>query len=346
MWYLLRDAPAKHRGIFERPKGSGIWWIDYRDSLRRRHREKVGRKNAARDAWLERKIEIREGRFIPPRGAADGPTFRELARQRMEWAKLRLKPASYRTDSQRLGPLLEAFGDLAASAVTAEKIRNFLSGILERGRTQATANRYFWLLHSIFSLAVSNERLVKSPCAKVAHFKESPGRIRFLIADEEKRLRAAIEAERAERIPDFELALNTGMRRGEQYSLKWPDVDLERSVLTVTGKTGRRYVVINSLARSAIEQLRARARGEPVCSPLSADERLWFERVVKNAGIAHFRWHDLRHTFASRLVMAGVDIRTVQELLGHKSVVTTMRYAHLSQDHRQQAVEKLVEAKA
>jgi site-specific recombinase XerD len=67
----------------------------------------------------------------------------------------------------------------------------------------------------------------------------------------------------------------------------------------------------------------------------------WFNDAVREANVKDFKWHDLRHTFASRLVMAGVDIRTVQELMGHKSITMTMRYAHLSPQHRIGALEKL-----
>jgi site-specific recombinase XerD len=72
----------------------------------------------------------------------------------------------------------------------------------------------------------------------------------------------------------------------------------------------------------------------------------WFADAVQEAGINDFDWHDLRHTFASRLVMAGVDIRTVQELLGHESIIMTMRYAHLSPQHRATALEKLCQPSA
>jgi site-specific recombinase XerD len=71
------------------------------------------------------------------------------------------------------------------------------------------------------------------------------------------------------------------------------------------------------------------------------DPRMWFELAVEEAKIPHFRWHDLRHTFISRLVMKGVDLRTVQELAGHKTISMTVRYAHLAPEHNQAAIEKL-----
>jgi hypothetical protein len=80
----------------------------------------------------------------------------------------------------------------------------------------------------------------------------------------------------------------------------------------------------------------AHPSGEPLRTP-----RQWFEEALEEAKISNFRWHDLRHTFASRLVMAGVDLRTVQQLMGHKTISMTVRYAHLAPEHQLAAVQKL-----
>jgi len=77
-----------------------------------------------------------------------------------------------------------------------------------------------------------------------------------------------------------------------------------------------------------------------------ARNRKWFEKALSEAGIVNFHWHDLRHTFASRLVMAGVDIRTVQELMGHKTIQVTLRYSHLAPKHQLEAVQRLCDTGA
>jgi integrase len=111
-----------------------------------------------------------------------------------------------------------------------------------------------------------------------------------------------------------------------------------------------RHVPLNPAAIEAIEALRPRAagstgpvirntQGEPLAGP-----RHWFEPAIRQSKIWAFSWHCLRHTFASRLVMAGVDIRTVQELMGHKSIMMTVRYSHLTPRHTLAAVEKLARA--
>lgn len=102
---------------------------------------------------------------------------------------------------------------------------------------------------------------------------------------------------------------------------------------------------LNDEAKAAIEKLRAMSgEKEFVCPDANSgavrDLRQWFREACDAAKVANFRWHDLRHTFASRLVMAGADIRAVQELLGHASIVMTMKYSHLSSEHRKRAVSK------
>jgi integrase len=333
------------RGIFERPPRSGTWWISYRDGDGKRHREKVGRRSAAIDAVARRRREVTEGRFIPPR-AGGGLTFRELAHAAMAQKRLRLAPGSYEMNRLQLNKLLPLIGNVPADGLKPARIEETLA-TLKRSRSNSTVNRYRALLSSIYAFGVRSDRLAFNPVSKVKPYKENESRLRWLREDEEARLRAAIQDAAHE--AELDLALNTGMRRGEQFKLEWSNVDLERGILTVRGKTGRRHVVANHAARAALAKLKELSGGRKYVCPDATDEtprdyRTWFSRAVRDAGIRDFRFHDLRHTFASRLVMRGVDMRTVQELLGHRSIVMTMKYSHLAADHRQKAVEKMSEA--
>jgi integrase len=137
------------------------------------------------------------------------------------------------------------------------------------------------------------------------------------------------------------------MRRGEILSLKWAQVDLTNRKITLinTKNNESRVVPINATLYHELVRLRERSDGEYVfCrrngSP-AKDIRSGFDAAVARAGIKDFRFHDLRHTFGSHLVMQGVDLRTVQQLMGHKEVKMTMRYSHLSPEHVQEAVGKL-----
>jgi integrase len=330
------------RGIFERPPNSRVWWISYCDGEGKRHREKVGRRSAALDALGRRRLEVREGRYIPPRAGAR-LTFRDLAAAAMAQKKLRLAPASYETDTMRLKQLLPLIGNLPADRLTPARIDETLAHF-KRKVSGSTVNRYHALISSIYKFAVHAGRIPVNPVSKVKRYKENESRVRWLRPEEESEIRSkfAASSERWE----FDLALNTGMRRGEQFFLEWKNVDMERGILTVRGKTGQRHVVANKSAVAALRELWKVTANGPFVSPgndgkKKRDSRRWLENAAKKAGVTDFHWHDLRHTFASSLVMNGVDIRTVQDLLGHKSITMTMKYSHLAPDHRMAAVEKM-----
>jgi integrase len=338
------------RGVFEKPKGSGVFWINYYDAEGKRHRERVGRQNIAENAYLQRRQEVREGKFAAPR--SDYLTFRELAKLRMAHKKTRIRAMSHYTDELRLSPLLKIFGDRPAKLITSSEISVVLADFVANKKlAKSTVNRFRSLMSSVFAHGVETGKLLVNPIAKVERYRETSGRIRFLSAEEEASVRKSIRRNYPAGMAEFDLALNTGMRRGEQYALRWADVNTRGAILTVpeSGKTGRRYIPLNSAALDALDRLR-RAAGKGatfVCPDRKREEqrdcRRWFEDVIAKTKIPRFTWHDLRHTFASRLVMAGVDLKTVQELLGHKSIQTTMRYAHLSEPHKSEAVRRLVD---
>jgi site-specific recombinase XerD len=341
----------KSGGVFEKKKGSGVWWINYRDTAGRRRREKIGPKHEALAAYAQRLQEVADGKFVPPRARG---TFRELAIIALEDKKLRLAKSSYETDVRRLDAILPLIGAIPVEQLeNGRKLREIFADMKREGLSGSTVNRFRALVSSIYSFALKSGRVRANPCAGVERYRENEYRVRYLGDGEEKALRAEIQRKYADREPEMDLALYTGMRRGEQFSLKWEDVDLNTMLLTVHGKTGRRFIEINDGAKKALEELllTATANGsrpigsEYVCPETKRDGqrdwRRWLEKAAKAAGVKNFHWHDLRHTFASRLVMRGVDLRTVQELLGHKSILMTMRYAHLSKDHRAAAIEKI-----
>ena len=152
-----------------------------------------------------------------------------------------------------------------------------------------------------------------------------------------------------EHLPEFDIAVHTGMRRGEQFSCEWAWLNMDQRVLTVPrSKNGeKRRVYLNDVALAAFRVLWQFSKGTGKVfahlyqSGETKGAREWFEKCLAEAGITNFRWHDLRHTFASRLVMKGVDIRTVQELLGHRTIQMTLRYSHLAPVHQLEAVQRL-----
>lgn len=152
--------------------------------------------------------------------------------------------------------------------------------------------------------------------------------------------------------PAVILSLHTGLRRGELFSLLWENVDFDRKLLTVIGsnaKSGKtRHVPLNSEALSVLKNWKSQVPNDAKYvfegknrKPFH-DIRTSWESVLQDAEIINFRWHDLRHTFASNLVMKGVSLNTVRELLGHSDYTMTLIYAHLAPEHKSLEVEKLV----
>jgi len=143
------------------------------------------------------------------------------------------------------------------------------------------------------------------------------------------------------------LGLNTGLRKGELFDLDWSDVNLKTKTLTVQGKTSKsgetRYIPLNIDALNILKQWRGQCKNNGYVFPAKDGKRLGtiqvpWENVIKDSEIKNFRFHDLRHSFASKLVMKGAPLNTVRELLGHGDLKTTLRYAHLASDHKADAV--------
>jgi integrase len=141
--------------------------------------------------------------------------------------------------------------------------------------------------------------------------------------------------------------MNTGLRRGEVLKLRWGSVDLNRRLITVEGRNAKnrqtRHVPLNEEAMNVLRCWREQSGGsEKVFDVVTRFQTAW-KKLPLRAGSTHFRWHDLRHHSASRLVQRGVPLNTVRDLLGHSSVGMSLRYAHLAPDQRREAVAKLNE---
>jgi site-specific recombinase XerD len=331
-----RRESAKVRGVYEREPG--VWYIRYVDSQGRYRREKAGPKGAAIDLYRKRKTEALMGKKLPEKLRRATITFADISRDALAYSKT--NKLSYRNDACRMETLLVWFREHPADSVTAQDIERRFA---QQKWAPATANRYRALLSLTYRLAIRNGKLKENPARLVQHRLEDNARIRFLSADEEIELRDAMELECPNHLPEFDLALNTGLRLSEQYGLTWADVSLARRVLTIQrSKNGTvRHVPLNQAALRALDNLRQRLGASGFVCGGSPGPRRWFELVLAISKIERFSWHCIRHTFASRLVMAGVDIRTVQELLGHKTIAMTVRYSHLAPNHTLAAVERL-----
>lgn len=360
-----KRPPTKARGVFER---DGTWWISWCCTEGHRHRQRIGphglavqehgarRKEVEKAQRLglpycpevERKRRLAERRKRVP--------FKEIAQDFLDYARAQKRDQN---DGQRMTRLLATFGTKAPAEITPQDVEAYKAALAARV-SPATVNRDLALLKATFNRALKAGKVEGNPVKAVPLFKENNARTRCLTDEEEARL--------SEALPDYlkpflTVALNTGMRWGELARLTWADVDFYTGTLHVgESKSGEgRRIPMNRVVRETlqgvrrdqIQRARDQADGEreilsPLvfCAPqggvLRNFGRDWYP-ALRKAEIPDFRWHDTRHTAASRLVMAGVDLYTVKEILGHKTLAMTARYSHLSPGHQRHALERLAD---
>ncbi len=298
--------------------------------------------------------------------------FTEIAQDFLGYAKANKRDQQ---DGQRMGRLLTMFSGKLAAEITPQDVEAYKSNPPTRRDlpkkkkagnnstppkplSPATINRDLALLKATFNRALKAGKVDSNPVKAVKLFKENNARTRCLTDEEETRLYNAL--------PDYlkpflVVALNTGMRWGELARLMWENVDFYTGTLHVRqSKSGEgRRIPMNRVVRETLQAVRRdqvqKARDQKdgereilsplvFCAPqggfLRNFSRDWYPALQK-ANVSDFRWHDTRHTAASRLVMAGVDLYTVKEILGHKTLAMTARYSHLSPGHQRQALERL-----
>jgi integrase len=212
----------------------------------------------------------------------------------------------------------------------------------------ATVNREIACLKHLISKAVEWKLLDAIPLKGAKLFKETGRRLRFLTPEECRSLLTACSPTMKQVVM---LALHTGMRRGEILTLTWDGVNLREGFIElVDQKNGERSTI--PLNRKALETIRSIPRrldskylfpGKAPDKPFY-DLKRQFETAVTAAKLDGVTFHVLRHTCASHLVMSGVDLATVKEIMRHKSIEMTLRYAHLSPEHKKSAIATLESA--
>jgi len=324
------------RGIFEKLPGSGVWWICYFDRFGKRHREKAGTKSIAVKLYGKRKQQVLEGKKLPEAFRKPSVNVRQLVDDALAYSKRNKR--SYKTDVPRFASLKDWFGSYPADELTPQEIEKTLARAAEKEKwAPSTFNHYRSLMSLSYRLGIQNRKVTSNPARSVTHRREDNNRVRFLTEEEEKKLRRVIEAKWASHLPELDLAINSGLRKGSQYSLTWDMVDFRGRMLNIPRTKNEEpiHVPLNDAAVAALRVVHDRGDGRGrVFQSVKTGEPLengrhWFDDAVIEAEIKNFRWHDLRHTFASRLRMKGAPLEDIADLLGHKSLTMTRRYAHL-----------------
>jgi len=319
----------------------GKFYVDFYASGRR-IREMVGPSKALAEKVLKkRQVEVAEDRFLDIR-KEQKIKFEDLARDYLEiYSKPNKK--SYHSDCDLVKALGKYFNGKYINEITTMSVEKFK---IERAKevSPATVNRALACLKGIYNKGIQWGKIDSNPVSGVKLFRENNKRLRYLEKEEIAKLLANCDDHLK---PIVIVALNTGMRKGEILGLKWRDIEFKRNIIYLlnTKNSEKREIPLNEQAKVAVIRVRKHPNSPYVfCNKNGkpyGDIKKSFLTALKRCSIINFHFHDLRHTFASHLVMSGVDLNTVRELMGHKSLDMTLRYSHLSPDHKKRAVDVL-----
>lgn len=345
--------------------GRTIWLVDilfeHADGRAERIRKKspVQTRRGAEEYERQLRGSLLGGTYGKEGAGEAAPTLDEFAERFLGNADTNNKPstayAKKKIVENHLGPF---FGAMRLNEIGPEDVERFKEQQVAAGLSPKSINNQLGALRRLLELAREWGRIAVAP--KVKELRLPPQSFEFLTFDEADRFLAAAAERWATALT---VALKTGVRPGELRALQWPDVDLKAGKIVVrrtlwrkkegTPKGGRsREIPLSPLALAALKKQQALTRlksryvfadslGDPLTEhPLEGV----VQATCRRAGIAksaEFSWHELRHSFASHLVMRGVPLKTVQELMGHATIEMTMRYAHLSPDVKRDAVAAL-----
>jgi len=345
-------------GVFKRwikskdDSKTAYWYIRYSLGNGKEKWESVGKvgvvtKTMAQAKLEEKKRQVRRGELDMI--GAKIPTLSEFAKDYLEHIRDIKQNRSWKSAIHYLNQLKNYFGNKKLSQITSGDIDDYKLARLREVKP-ATVNRELACLSHLLNLAKRNKKFFgENPVAVSRLLPEYNQVERILTPEEEERLLALCNPYLK---PILITALNTGMRKSEILTLKWTDVDLDNSVITLehtnTKSKKTRRIPINSVMRKLLLEQKLKSGGFEFVF-LSQDGKPYkrhdslkgaFERLCKKAGITGLRFHDLRHTAATRMVETGANIVAVNRILGHADLKTTMRYAH-PEDSLKDAIEKL-----
>ena len=318
------------------------WYIDYYVKGVRK-RKKIGpSKQVAELALAQVEVKIAKGEYL---GIYEEKklTFRQFAPEYLAYSQANKAPGSYRRDQGIIeARLMPFFGEQYLSEITlamAEQYKGQRLTVVD----PATVNKELNCLKAMLNKAVAWKHLKTHPLVGMTLLKEPPGRLRYLTLEEKDRLLEAC-ADPLYLRPIVELAMHTGMRRGNIVKLRCADIDLKRRMILLprTKNNERNVIPMNDTVAAVLQAMPRHLNSDVLFPGVNGNMvTMAFKRACRRAGIPDFRFHDLRHTFGSYLAMEGFNLRTIQQLLGHKDLRMTMRYSHLSAEHLQQAVNRL-----
>ncbi len=347
-------------GLYKRGQ---VWWMrfSYKGKQMMKSTEVKDRKLAVK---IHAKVltQISEGKWFERLEGEDKTIGDLLDRYINEYSIHNKAPHTVKGDIGIAKEMKEFFGDLPLTDLTPRLLAEYKARCREKGLTPSSINHRRGLLRHAFNLAIKEWEWVKeNPVNGTSREKVNDARDRWLTLEEEKNLldNCVIYVTCKDNVkePRYWLkeivlfALNTGMRQDEILSLAWPNVDLfRRTAMVVRSKNGEKRTIPLNL--TVLVLLKAKAKRQDIKSNFvfasetgtKVDHRNLlraFYNALKKIEIEDFRFHDLRHTFATRLAQAGVDLYKISKLLGHKDIKMTMRYSHHYPESLRDGVEVL-----
>ncbi len=320
---------------------AGKWTIDFTVDGKR-IREGIGTsKRVAEMVLKKRATEAIEGKYFKKRNGGTTP-FSEFGETYLERVTAFQKSA--RTERTRVLSWMRHFNRRPLGQITRNEIEEWQRQ-KRMSAKPATVNRTLCRLRHMFNKAVEWEMMEENPMKRLKFLRENNARQRYLTLAE---CHVLLEACSAPYIKDIcSLAIHTGMRQGEILNLRFCDLDFaSRTILIRDSKNGQpRHVPMDSTVLSMFTRTSQNTEDEFIFPARSGKRRTQlqkgFSAARKNSGLIGLHFHDLRHTFASHWVMNGGDLYVLRDLLGHKSITMTQRYAHLCPAYKRAVVDRL-----
>jgi integrase len=347
-------ASNKERGLKQLPDGRWQW--SYKDPNGKYHRHFARTKKEAQGYLEKTRTLMREGKYLEKKKEMT-TKFEDAVDKFLTWSKVNVKPSTYSGD-KRISKVWSAFPGFKGkklAAITPADVEAYKATRVKEV-SQRSTDYELARLKRLFSLCEAWELCEKNPVKKVKFYHPECMRTRFLTHEEEAIL---IGLAPPALKPCIAFAVNTGLRLREMLLLKWKQVDLKQGLVTVLAEQAKgkrtRHVPLNEVARAALESLPRAIDPEALVfvhyggivfgkKKVNAHSfyRQWLDTLeAAGLGKSDVCWHTLRHTFASRLAIAGVPLPVIQKLMGHRSIMMVMRYAHFGDTDLQAAVKIL-----
>jgi len=325
--------------LYKRPN-SPYWWTEIRINGRRARRS-TGTASRREAELFERRLRdtlAAEARSQPKTSAAPVLTLDHAAGR--YWIEHGRRLKAHRDEQRNLRYIVATLGkDVPLSELSSRHVNALVKARLDMGAGPAGVNRTVSTLKTMMNWAAKRwEEPVRAIAWTDHKQKEPKERVRWITPEEAQRLLNRLEETAPHIASVVTFLLLTGLRRDEAFSATWDRLDMDKAILTARVKGGHdREVPLSADAMAVVRDL-------PRLSRYIFDTTNWrkhFARALTEAAIENFRWHDLRHTYATWLGRAGAPIEVVSKALGHSSVTVTMKYRHVLHSEVRDAMQKL-----